>query len=442
MLAASDWSNRFDSCENRWVTHLPEAPSTLSPVRIRLALLALALGGFGIGATEFVAMGLLPNIAQDLLPSVYATSPAEANASAGWIISAYALGVVVGAPTIAAAAARWPRKRLLLALLTAFTLGTIASAVLPSFELVLVARFLSALPHGAYFGIASLVAAGLMGPGKRARGVALVLSGLTISNVIGVPAITWLGQAAGWRTAYLAVAGIFALTFVAVLLVVPWQAGDPHATMKRELRAFGRVQVWFAVGIGAIGFGGLFAVYSYVAPMATEVTGLDPALVPVVLIVFGIGMTVGNLVGGRLADWSVRRSMYVFFAILAAALVLLGFTVTDPGGLFTGVFLVGAASAALSPTIQARLMDVARDSQSIAAALNHSALNIGNSLGAVLGGIVIAAGLGYVAPIWIGLVLTIAGVLLAVASFALDRVRGRRGVSVPYATGAVEVVDA
>ncbi|MDQ2662241.1 MAG: MFS transporter [Actinomycetota bacterium] len=424
------------------MTHLPEAPSTLSPVRIRLALLALALGGFGIGATEFVAMGLLPNIAQDLLPSVYATSPAEANASAGWIISAYALGVVVGAPTIAAAAARWPRKRLLLALLTAFTLGTIASAVLPSFELVLVARFLSALPHGAYFGIASLVAAGLMGPGKRARGVALVLSGLTISNVIGVPAITWLGQAAGWRIAYLAVAAIFALTFVAVLLVVPWQAGDPHATMKRELRAFGRVQVWFAVGIGAIGFGGLFAVYSYVAPMATEVTGLDPALVPVVLIVFGIGMTVGNLVGGRLADWSVRRSMYVFFAILAAALVLLGFTVTDPGGLFTGVFLVGAASAALSPTIQARLMDVARDSQSIAAALNHSALNIGNSLGAVLGGIVIAAGLGYVAPIWIGLVLTIAGVLLAVASFALDRVRGRRGVSVPYATGAVEVVDA
>ncbi|HET8779965.1 MAG TPA: MFS transporter [Agromyces sp.] len=424
------------------MTHLPEAPSTLSPVRIRLALLALALGGFGIGATEFVAMGLLPNIAQDLLPSVYATSPAEANASAGWIISAYALGVVVGAPTIAAAAARWPRKRLLLALLTAFTLGTIASAVLPSFELVLVARFLAALPHGAYFGIASLVAAGLMGPGKRARGVALVLSGLTISNVIGVPAITWLGQAAGWRIAYLAVAAIFALTFVAVLLVVPWQAGDPYATMKRELRAFGRVQVWFAVGIGAIGFGGLFAVYSYVAPMATEVTGLDPALVPVVLIVFGIGMTVGNLVGGRLADWSVRRSMYVFFAILAAALVLLGFTATDPVGLFTGVFLVGAASAALSPTIQARLMDVARDSQSIAAALNHSALNIGNSLGAVLGGIAIAAGLGYVAPIWIGLVLTIAGVLLAVASFALDRVRGRRGVSVPYATGAVEVVDA
>jgi MFS transporter, DHA1 family, inner membrane transport protein len=313
--------------------------------------------------------------------------------------------------------------------------------VLPTFELVLVARFIAAVPHGAYFGIASLVAASLMGPGKRARGVALVLSGLTIANVIGVPAITWLGQAAGWRIAYLAVAAIFALTFLAVLLAVPWQAGDPGATMRRELRAFSRAQVWFALGIGAIGFGGLFAVYTYVAPLATDVTGLAPAMVPVVLIMFGIGMTVGNFAGGRLADWSVRRSMYLFFGVLAAALVLLGFTATTPAGLFAGVFLIGAASAALSPTIQARLMDVARDSQSIAAALNHSALNIGNSVGALLGGLAIAAGLGYVAPIWIGLLLTIAGVALALVSFSLDRVRGRRGLVVPYATGAVEVVE-
>ncbi|KRC58516.1 arabinose ABC transporter permease [Agromyces sp. Root81] len=418
-----------------------DGPTTRSPARIRFALLALALGGFGIGSTEFVAMGLLPNIALDLLPELSAQSTAEANANAGWMISAYALGVVVGAPTIAAAAARWPRKRLLLALLTAFTLGTIASAVLPSFELVLVARFISALPHGAYFGIASLVAASLMGPGKRARGVALVLSGLTIANVIGVPAITWLGQLAGWRTAYLAVAAIFALTFVAVLVAVPWQAGDPGATMKRELRAFSRSQVWFALGIGAIGFGGLFAVYSYIAPLTTDVTGLPEQLVPVVLIAFGVGMTIGNFAGGRLADWSVRRSMYLFFAVLAGALVLLGFTASSPIGLFAGVLLVGGASAALSPTIQARLMDVARDSQSIAAALNHSALNIGNSLGAVLGGIAIAGGLGYVAPIWIGLVLTIAGALLAVASFALDRSRARRGVPVPYATGAMHAVE-
>ncbi|SFR86893.1 MFS transporter, DHA1 family, inner membrane transport protein [Agromyces sp. CF514] len=415
--------------------------STLSPTRVRLALLALALGGFGIGSTEFVAMGLLPEIGRDLLPALAASSPDDANAQAGWIISAYALGVVVGAPTIAAVAARWPRKRLLLTLLVVFTLGTIASALLPTFELVLAARFLSALPHGAYFGIASLVAASLMGPGKRARGVALVLSGLTIANVIGVPLITWLGQAQGWRTAYLAVAGIFALTFVAVAVAVPWQAGDPGATLARELKAFSRVQVWFALAIGAIGFGGLFAVYSYVAPLATEVTGLPASMVPVVLVAFGLGMTIGNFVGGRLADWSVRRSMYLFFAVLAVALFVLGLTAANPVGLFVGVFLIGGSSAALSPTIQARLMDVARDSQSIAAALNHSALNIGNSLGALLGGLAIAGGLGYVAPIWIGLGLTFAGIALAIASFAIDRSRGRRGVVVPYATGAMAAVE-
>ena len=422
------------------MTQSSNGPTTLSPARTRFALLALAMGGFGIGATEFVAMGLLPDMAADLLPGLAATSPDAANAAAGWIISAYALGVVVGAPTSAAAAARWPRKRGLRGRLAAFSIGTIASALLPTFPLVLAARFVAALPHGAYFGIASLVAASLMGPGKRARGVALVLSGLTIANVVGVPAITWLGQAAGWRVAYLAVAAIFVATFVAVLLAVPWQAGDPAATMRRQLGAFTRVQVWFALGIGAIGFGGLFAVYSYVAPLATEVTGLDPVLVPVVLIVFGIGMTAGNLVGGRLADWSVRRSMYLFFAVLAAALVLLGLTATDPVGLVAGVLLVGASSAALSPAIQARLMDVAGDAQSIAAALNHSALNIGNSLGAILGGAAIAAGLGYVAPVWIGLLLTAAGSVLAVTSFAVDRMRGRRGIPMPSVTGAMQVV--
>ncbi|MGR0320177.1 MFS transporter [Agromyces sp. ZXT2-3] len=415
-------------------------PTTLSPARIRFALLALAMGGFGIGATEFVAMGLLPDMAADLLPGLAAESTDAANAAAGWIISAYALGVVVGAPTIAAAAARWPRKRLLLALLAAFSIGTVASALLPTFELVVAARFLAALPHGAYFGIASLVAASLMGPGKRARGVALVLSGLTIANVVGVPLITWLGQQAGWRIAYLAVAGIFAATFLAVAVAVPWQAGDAGATMKRELRIFTRAQAWFALAIGAIGFGGLFAVYSYVAPLATEVTGLPEGAVPLVLVVFGLGMTIGNLVGGRLADWSVRRSMYLFFGILAGALVLLGLTAQHPVGLGVGVFLVGASAAALSPTIQARLMDVARDSQSIAAALNHSALNIGNSLGAILGGIVIADGLGYVAPVWVGLLLTGAGIILAIGTFALDRARQRRGIPLPSVTGAFRPV--
>lgn len=423
------------------MTPSPNATTPLSPARIRLALVALAMGGFGIGATEFVAMGLLPDMAADLLPGLAATSTEAANAAAGWIISAYALGVVVGAPLIAAAAARRPRKQVLLALAAAFTIGTVASALLPTFELVVAARFVAALPHGAYFGIASLVAASLMGPGRRGRGVALVLSGLTIANVVGVPAITWLGQAAGWRVAYLVVAAIFAATFLAVLAAVPWQAGDPAATIGRELRIFTRAQAWFALGIGAVGFGGLFAMYSYVAPLATDVTGLDAGLVPVVLVVIGLGMTIGNFVGGRLADWSVRRSMYLGFALMAASLVLLALTAANPVGLLVGVFLVGGSASALSPTIQTRLMDIARDSQSIAAALNHSALNIGNSLGAILGGAAIAAGFGYVAPVWVGLALTLAGATLALASFALDRARSRRGIPMPSVTGAVPAID-
>ena len=413
----------------------------LSPARTRLALLALALGGFGIGATEFVAMGLLPNLAADLLPGLYASSPDAANAQVGWLISAYALGVVVGAPTIAAAAARWPRKQLLLVLLACFTLATIASALLPSFGLVLVARFVAALPHGAYFGIASLVAAELMGPGKRARGVAIVLSGLTIANVIGVPSITWLGQVAGWRTAYLAVAALFAVTFVAVIVAVPFQKGNSGATMRSELRAFGRLQVWLALLIGAVGFGGLFAVYTYVAPLVIEVTGLPALAVPLVLVVVGLGMTAGNFVGGALADRSVRRTMYLFFGVMLAALLLLAFSAETLPGLLIGVFLVGGSASALSPTIQTRLMDVAHDSQSIAAALNHSALNLGNALGAYLGGVVVAAGLGYLAPIWVGLGLSVLGVALAAVTFAIDRSRRRRGVDVPYGTQLISVIS-
>ncbi|MEC5184306.1 DHA1 family inner membrane transport protein [Cryobacterium sp. MP_3.1] len=419
---------------------LSDGSTRLSPTRVRLALLALALGGFAIGATEFVAMGLLPNLAADLLPGLYASSPDAANAQVGWLISAYALGVVVGAPTIAAAAARWPRKQLLLVLLACFTLATIASALLPTFGLVLVARFVAALPHGAYFGIASLVAAELMGPGKRARGVAIVLSGLTIANVIGVPSITWLGQVAGWRVAYIAVAALFAVTFVAVIVAVPFQAGNPGATMRNELRAFGRLQVWFALLIGAVGFGGLFAVYTYVAPLVIEVTGLPALAVPLVLVVVGLGMTVGNFAGGVFADRSVRRSMYAFFAVMLAALLLLAFSAQHLAGLLTGVFLVGASAAALSPTIQTRLMDVAHDSQSIAAALNHSALNLGNALGAFLGGIVIAGGLGYLAPIWVGFGLSVVGLALAVVTFAIDRVRRSRGEQVPYGTALITVV--
>ena len=399
---------------------------TLSPARVRLALLALALGGFGIGATEFVAMGLLPNLAEDLLPSLYASNPEDALGQAGLLISAYALGVVVGAPTIAAAAARFPRKRLLLVLLGVIVVATLASAALPGFGFVLAARFISGLPHGAYFGIASLVAASLMGPGQRGRGIAFVLSGLTISNVIGVPLITYLGQVTNWRVAYVAVAAIFALTFVAVALVVPNQGGDPAATMKRELKAFARSQVWFALAIGAIGFGGFFAVYTYIAPVATEVAHQHESFVPIALVVLGVGMTIGNLLGGRLADHHVMRTMFGCFAVFLVALVGFALTAGSVVGLLGFAFLVALGASALSPAIQTRLMDVAGDSQTMAAAVNHSSLNLGNSLGAYLGGLTIAAGLGYLSAAWVGLGLGLLGLLIAVASALLQRVRPLR----------------
>ena len=404
------------------------APSpALSPARIRLALLALALGGFGIGATEFVASGLLPNIAADLLPKLDAASHQQAIAQTGIMISAYAAGVVVGAPTIAVFAARLPRKGLLLALVGAFTLGSVLSAIAPNFELLVAARFVAALPHGAYFGIASLVASSLMGPGKRGRGVAFVLSGLTIANVIGVPAITFLGQQAGWRAAYLAVASVFALAVLAIWIVVPRQPGDPHATAARELGGFKHLPVWLALLTGAVGFGGFFAVQSYIAPMATEVAGLPSGFVPIALIVAGLGMTLGNVVGGHLADRGPVRAIFLCFGAFAVSFVVLGLTAHWPVGLFAGVFLVAATASALSPAIQTRLMDVAGESQTLAAAANHSALNLGNSLGAVLGGAVIAAGFGYLAPTWVGLLLCIPGAALALWGALLNR----RSRSVP-----------
>ncbi|QEO10873.1 MFS transporter [Protaetiibacter larvae] len=358
-------------------------------------------------------MGLLPQIAQDLLPDAWAHAQDDAIAQGGVMIAAYALGVVVGAPTIAVFAARLPRRTILLGLTVAFTIGTIASALAPTFALVVMFRFIAALPHGAYFGIAALVAARLMGPGKRGQGVALVLSGLTIANVVGVPLITALGQNAGWRAAYLVVAAIFAAAVVAIRLTVPIQPGDPEATPRRELGAFRRPAVWLALLTGSIGFAGFFAVYSYVAPLTTEVTGLPAAIVPWALVTLGVGMTVGNIIGGWAADRGVLRALFLSFGVFALMLVGLALTAQHPAGLFGFLFGVGVAASALSPTIQTRLMDVAGDSQTLAAAVNHSALNIGNALGAFLGGAVIAAGWGYLAPTWLGLVLCAPGILIA-----------------------------
>lgn len=393
----------------------------MSPARARWSILILALGSFGIGTTEFVTMGLLPNIARDLLPGLYAASPAEANAQAGWLITAYALGVVIGAPTIAGVAARWPRPRVLFWLGVALTLASVATAVLPDFGGILVARLIAGLPHGAYFGIAALVAAELLGPGRRARGISLVMAGLTISNIVGVPLGTIVGQQWGWRAAYVLVAVIFGLATLLMPLILPRMAGDPSRTIRAELRVFGRAQVWFALGIGAIGFGGFFAVYSYLTPMATEVAGAPESQVPWLLATMGVGMTIGNLVAGRAADRSLRGTLYASFGMFLVMLLGLYLGAHQTLTLFLFIGLIGFAASAIGPAVQSRLMDVAGDAQSIAAALNHSSMNVGNALGAALGGAVIAAGWGYLAPIGVAAVLTLAGIAIVAASYAAER---------------------
>jgi len=385
------------------------------------ALLSLAIGSFGIGMTEFVVMGLLPNIASDLLPGQWASGQEDAIAQAGWLISLYALGVVVGAPTIAGSVAKYPRHRVMLGLALALTVFNALTFIAPNFELVAASRFLAGLPHGAYFGIGALVAADALGPGKRAKGVAFVLTGLTVANVVGVPLGTFLGQQAGWRAAFMVVAGIFAVATICIGFFVPAHPGQPGRTLRAELGVFRIGQVWVALGIGAIGFGGFFAVYSYVAPMVTEVSGAPAWAVPIVLVLMGVGMTVGNLIGGHLADVDVKRTLLGGLAALAVTLAVVGWSAQWIVALAIAVFAVGLVSSVLSPTIQTRLMDVAGDNQSIAAALNHSALNIGNSLGAFLGGLVIAVGWGFVSPAWVGVVLALAGLAICATGLAVER---------------------
>ncbi|MDR2321634.1 MAG: MFS transporter [Microbacterium sp.] len=396
-------------------------PSSLSRGAAKRALLSLAIGSFGIGMTEFVAMGLLPNIAQDLLPELWAQNPDEAIGRAGILVSLYALGVVLGAPTIAGLVARFPRHRVMIGLAIALTLGNGLAVVLPTFETVGIARFIAGLPHGAYFGIGALVAADVLGPGKRAKGVAFILTGLTIANVVGVPAGTYLGQHVGWRSAFLVVTVVFALATVCIAFFVPEHEGDPGRTFRAELRVFRRPQVWFALATGAIGFGGFFAVYSYIAPVVTERAGAPQWMVPVTLVVFGLGMTVGNLLGGYFGDRNLRLTLLVGLGAMSVVLVLLAILSFSIWLLVPLSFVMALLSSILSPAIQTRLMEVAGDNQSIAAALNHSALNIGNSLGAFLGGLVIAWGWGFAAPSWVGAGLAVVGLGIAVVSYAVQR---------------------
>ena len=396
------------------MTSLADASTEARPAaHFGLAVLALAVGGFAIGTTEFVTMGVLPQVAD----GVHVDIP-----TAGHLISAYALGVVVGVPILSFFVAGLPRKGLLMTLMGAYAAFNLASAIAQSYHQLLLARFLDGLPHGAYFGVASLVAASLARPEMRGRAVALVMLGLSVANVLGVPAATWLGQTYGWRTPYVVAAGLALLTVLMVTVFVPRCPGDHEATGRREAAQFFRNrQVWLTMAAGSIGFGGLFAVYSYIAKIVTNVAHLDKGLVPLFVLAFGLGMVAGTWLAGELARWSVVRTLLLSAA--ASILVLLLFWLVAPVGwlLWPVVFLVTATGSVLVVNLQVRLMDVAGDAVTLGAAMNHAALNIANALGAWLGGIVIAAGYGYRSPALVGAGLAVAGTVILLVSARLHR---------------------
>lgn len=386
-----------------------------TPPKSRLAIalieLALAVGSFGIGTGEFAIMGLLPNLAQEFA----VTTP-----QAGYAISAYALGVVVGAPIIAVLAAKLARQTLLLLLMAIFAAGNVVSAVAPTFESFVLMRFLTGLPHGAYFGVAALVAASLVEPKRRTQAVARVMMGLTVATLIGTPIMTFFGQILNWRILFAAVGFMGALTVVLIWLFLPKDRVEEGASPMRELGAFRRKQVWFTLAIGAVGFGGLFSVFSYIASTATHVAGMPESAVPLMMALFGSGMIVGNLVGAWFADKNLIGTIAGTLAGSAIVMTLLWLTAHNPYLLSVFVFLVGC-SVALGPALQTRLMDVAADAQTLAAASNHSAFNIANALGAWLGGLGIAAGYGFEATGWVGAVLAVAGLGVLAWSIASEK---------------------
>ncbi|WP_294240423.1 MFS transporter [uncultured Sphingomonas sp.] len=378
---------------------------------------ALAVGGFAIGTTEFAAMSLEPDLARGL--NIDAPT-------AGHVISAYALGVVVGAPLLAVLSAKMARRTLLILLMLMFAAGNGLSAMAPDYHWMLAFRFLSGLPHGAYFGIAALVAASLVPEDRRTVAVGRIMLGLTVATVIGVPMAQMLGQWLNWRWVFGVVAALALLTATLVWIAAPHDRPDAGASVRRELAALGKGQVWLTLAIGAIGFGGMFAVYTYLAATLTEVTGVSSATIPLVLAIFGLGMTIGNIVVPRFADRALMPTAGGLLLWSAAMLALYPWTAASLWTILPIVFAIGLGGA-LGTVLQTRLMDVAGEGQGLAAALNHSAFNTANAIGPWAGGLAIAGGLGWTSTGYVGCALALGG--FAIWAVAMWVARG--DVSVP-----------
>ncbi|MEL7558982.1 MFS transporter [Stutzerimonas chloritidismutans] len=374
----------------------------LSVRAVLLIELALAMGGFAIGTGEFAIMGLMPNVAHGLGIS---------EPQVGHVISSYALGVVVGAPLLAILGSRMFRRHLLLLLMTFFAIGNFASAMAPDYHTLMVFRFIAGLPHGAYFGVAMLVAASMVAPDQRAKAVSRVLAGLTIAMLIGNPTATWLGQWLSWRWAFGLVALIALLTVLLVAIFLPLDRSEPRNNPMRELRDFNRKPVWLALAISSIGFAGMFCVFSYLAPTMLEVTGVSEQWIPVGLAALGAGGIVGNIFGGWLFDRLGFKA--IAWLLLWSILVLLVFPLAAHSlwTILPAAFAVGTM-VSLGPPLQTHLMDVAGEAQTLAAASNHSAFNVANALGPWLGGLAISAGLGWTSTGYIGAATAVVGLLV------------------------------
>ncbi|MGW3116737.1 MFS transporter [Streptomyces sp. NPDC001107] len=397
-----------------------------------LALLALAIGAFGIGTTEFVIMGVLPEVAGDFGVSI---------PTAGWLVSGYALGVVFGAPLLTVLGTKVSRKKMLMFLMGLFVVGNTLSAFAPTFGVMLAGRVIASLAHGAFFGIGSVVAAGLVAPEKKASAISLMFTGLTVANVVGVPLGTYIGQAAGWRVTFTAVAALGIAGLVGVAKLVPELGRPESGTIRGEFAAFRNVQVWIAMAMTVLGFGGVFAAITYITPMMTEVAGYSAGAVTWLLVLFGAGMFLGNLVGGRFADRALMPMLFTALGALSLALLL--FTATAHNKVLAALTLtlIGALGFATVPPLQKWVLDQASAAPTLASAANIGAFNLGNALSAWLGGLVIAAGFGYTAPNWVGALLAGSALLLSFLAAFLDR-RTRPAGRVVAASASAEHLPA
>ncbi|MEN2741334.1 MFS transporter [Microbacterium sp. X-17] len=378
-------------------------------------LIALALGGFGIGLTEFVIAGLLPEVAADFHVDA---------AAAGWLISGYALAVAAGAIGLTAAVTRLPRKTVLLGLMVLFILGNAISALATDYPTMLTGRLVAALCHGAFFGIGSVVAASLVDPSRKARAIAIMFTGLTAANVLGVPFGTLLGQQFGWRSTFWAITVVGVLALVGVAVLVPGgQASAPASGLRTELRAFRSGQLWLSLAATVLGFGGMFGAFTYIAYTLTGLSGFPASAVPWLLILFGLGLFAGNAIGGRFADRSIDGTLLVVLAVLTVSLAAFALLAAQPVAAVVALVLMGAFGFATVPGLQLRVLRSADAAPTLASGANIAAFNVGNALGAWLGGLTIAAGLGYASPLWVGAAMTVAA--LAVVAVAAAGRAGR-----------------